>query len=164
MFVHHNNDQSQLHNRSHRSQENQSTADNNSGRGGVGRQWFRKISGHSQSQHSGSCRTKRQLAPEPVVTKSKSQECNGRRSEAQMRRISAKARHYGSAMATEWFGPMSQSTENQCTVEANRQQTVWPLQHRTNLRTGQRCRNMHDRSIRDRWERSSWRRKRRSEL
>jgi hypothetical protein len=49
----------------------------NSGRGGVGRRWFRKISRHSQSQHSGSGRTKRQLAPEPVVTKSKSEEDNG---------------------------------------------------------------------------------------
>jgi hypothetical protein len=38
-------------------------------------------------------------------------ECNGRRNEAQMRRGSAKARRYGTQMATKWFGPMSQSTE-----------------------------------------------------
>jgi hypothetical protein len=36
-----------------------------------------------------------------------------------------KARHSGRGMATERFGPMSQSTEAQCTVEANRQQAVW---------------------------------------
>jgi hypothetical protein len=62
---------------------------------------------HNQSQHSGSGRTKRQLSPEPVVTKSKSEECNGRRNEAQMRRGSAKARRYGTQMATKWFGPIA---------------------------------------------------------
>jgi hypothetical protein len=41
--------------------------------------------------------------------------------------------------------------------------TAWVqiLQHGTNLRTGQSGRTLQDRSIRDRWERSFWRRKRR---